>query len=141
MCVQPQGVAISIVLAAVSSVLLTGCWPANVKDRTAPVSGKVMYKGKPLTQGQIVMVHNSGKMCASEIQSDGSYRLEAVVGENKIMVDSRDQKNLSQISPRQGRPLQRATSTVPERYSDYMSSGLKLMVVEGTNHHDFDLTN
>lgn len=128
------------VLITIGVVLLGGCSSVDNETR-APVVGKVMYEGKPLSQGQIVMVHDSGKMGASEIQPDGSYRLEAVVGENRIMIDSRDQANLSQISPKQGRGVRLAPSLIPSRYSDYETSGLRLTVVEGSNSHDFDLTN
>lgn len=120
-------------------VIADGCGSGKPEIQFAPVSGKISYQGKPLSQGQIVMVHNSGKMGASEIGSDGSFRLEAPVGENLVMVDSRDQVILSQLSPKQGRPLKQPKSLIPEKYNDYVSSGLKLQVVEGGNVHDFQL--
>ncbi len=56
----------------------------------APVSGKVTYRGKPLPFGQIVMVHTAGPMQAGEIRSDGSYAIEAPVGENRVMIICQD---------------------------------------------------
>jgi hypothetical protein len=119
--------------------ILPGCESSKTQVPFAPLSGKVTYQGKALPQGQILLVHSSGSMGASEIRPDGHYEMQAPVGENRVMVDARDQKNLSQISPKQGRPLQQAKSVIPARYNDYVSSGLKLKIVEGSNQHDFNL--
>ena len=133
------GATIIMALLVLYSVSLNGCSSAADETRFAPVTGKVTYKGKPLSQGQIVMVHDSGKMSASEIQPDGSYRLEAPLGENKVMVDSRDPQLRSQISPKQGRGGRLEPSLIPARYGDYESSKLQLTVIEGMNTQDWVL--
>lgn len=119
-------------------VPFSGCQNSSDEVRFAPVNGKILYKGQPISTGKLVMIHSSGKAGACEIGPDGTYRLEAPVGENRVMIDDRDQQKLAQMSPAQA---QRMPSALPERFRDYMSSGLKLTVVEGNNQHDFNLKN
>jgi hypothetical protein len=133
------GATMIMALLVLYSVSLNGCSSVAEETRFAPVTGKVTYKGKPLSQGKIVMIHESGKAGAGEVQSDGTYRLEAVVGENKVMIDSRDQKKLSQSSPKQGRGVRLEPSLIPERYGDYESSKLQLTVIDGMNTQDWEL--
>lgn len=48
------------------------------------VSGKVLYKGKPLPGGGVIFIHDRGAF-SSPIQEDGSYRIDKVpVGPVKI---------------------------------------------------------
>lgn len=128
-----------VALLALCSVSFTGCSSAADKTRYAQVTGKVTYNGKPLSQGKIVLIHDSGKSGVGEIQPDGSYRLEAAVGANKVMIDSRDQQNLVESSPKQARGTRVEPSLIPQRYGDYESSKLQLTVIDGVNTQDWEL--
>ena len=110
----------------------------NVK--LAPVTGTVAYENKPLSHGQIVLVHDSGEMGASEIRSDGTYDLKAAVGKNRVMIECTDEPNLSEVDPKAGRALRMPKSFIPLKYRDYQSSGLTIDVVDGSNHKDWDLS-
>ena len=64
-----------VVSTAVSSCAWLGCGGRPGRNvKLAPVSGKVTYRDKPLDHGQIVFVHDSGEMAASEIAPDGTYQ-------------------------------------------------------------------
>lgn len=61
---------------------------------TVPVKGKVIYRGKPLTQGQIVFrPTDAGREATGQIKPDGTFALTthkdgdgAVVGTHKVTV-------------------------------------------------------
>ena len=67
---------------------------------TVPVKGKVTYKGKPLTEGEIVFEpDNSGREAHGSIQPDGSFELTtfktgdgAVPGTHRVAVTSGNQQ-------------------------------------------------
>ncbi|MEX0641101.1 MAG: hypothetical protein WD468_00290 [Pirellulales bacterium] len=85
------------------------------------------------------MVHDSGQMGASEIGADGSYRLEAAVGPNAVLIRCRDEPNLSTMGADADRGFKRAKSLIPTKYENRNSSGLKIDVVDGPNEKDWAL--
>ena len=118
---------------------LEGCRKSGPEIQFAAVSGSVSYQGKLLKHGKVVMIHGSGKAGSGEIQSNGQYQLQAPVGENMVMIECRDEPNLSQVDPGVGRNLRLPPSLVPERYSNHMTSGLTVTVVDGPNVKDWIL--
>jgi len=77
-------------LAFVVVLLAVGCG-----SRTGDVSGKVLYKGKPLSGGSVTFFHSKGAS-SSRIDNDGSYTVFKVpVGEAKITVQSLRAEGLS----------------------------------------------
>jgi hypothetical protein len=66
------------------------CLTAAGCGGTASVSGKVYYKGKPLTGGVVLFVSDNHKgTYRSDIAEDGSYRIDKVpTGPVKIAVDT-----------------------------------------------------
>jgi hypothetical protein len=56
---------------------------------TGDVSGKVLYKGKPVVLGTVTFIGADGKQVQCTIQPDGSYSVAGVaIGEAKVLVDS-----------------------------------------------------
>jgi hypothetical protein len=53
------------------------------------VSGKVTYKGKPVTGGRITFVTSDGFSSSGIIDENGNYKVSAPVGSVKISVDNR----------------------------------------------------
>jgi hypothetical protein len=108
--------------------LLSGCTKGKVPMRMAPVRGIITYRGKPLSHGQIVVMHSSGPLGAGEIAADGSYKIDAPMGDNSVMIQcpvedgSKDPKSL-----------------IPVRYTNYATSGLTLSVKDGDNQKDWKL--
>ena len=106
----------------------------------APVNGKVTYQGKPLPYGQVMMIHNSGHTGGGLIRSDGSYELQAQVGENRVMIRCQEGLDLSKIAPGEGIPLKDYKSLIPGKYANDTTSGLIIDVVEGPNQRNWVLS-
>jgi hypothetical protein len=138
-------------------VFLVGCGRVEKKIQQAEISGKVYYQGKPLPGGIVKFVDRNGYIGISVIDpSNGSYKLEAPVGEVQIAVDNRMlNRNGRQQAPKimpvaklerpDGRPRggQAITGTfvpLPSRYSDPESSGLKYTVKKGAQTYDIELS-
>ncbi len=116
-------------------VLLSSCWgcgsnAAPYVGKTVPVKGKVTYKGKLLTQGQIVFEpDNSGREAHGSIQPDGTFELstfakgdEAVPGTHRIAV----------TSGKVGKVV------VPVKYKNTSSSKTEVEVAEGKSEYVVD---
>ena len=75
----------------VVTFILAGCG-RNDGLITAPVMGKVTYRGKPLPNGTVMFVPGEGPAATGEISRDGSYRLStgsldgAVLGNHKVSI-------------------------------------------------------
>lgn len=106
-----------------------GCGSAKPEPQVAPVSGQVTYRGKPLKLGQVVLVHDSGKVSAGEIASDGRFKFDAIVGPNKVVII---------CAPDDG--TKDPKSLIPVKYTNDSTSGLTLDVVDGENQKDWELT-
>lgn len=134
------------VLAAAIVVALLGMIGCN--HGPASVSGKVTYRGKPLTTGTVYMTGTDGVQAAAAINPDGSYQIFAVApGPARIAVIS-----LKPPSVRQ-RPAKRAAVVaslpppasksawfaIPGNYADPLSSGLATELKGGANEHDINL--
>jgi hypothetical protein len=129
---------IIVSLAVLGAVLLTGC---KAKFPTAPVSGKVTYRGKALTHGRVVFIHETAPVSGGgDIELDGKYKLMAPVGKCLIAIQSR------QVPPKD-LPKEKQTpmyylglkSEIPDRFEDHMHNGLTFTVKEGDNAADWDL--
>jgi hypothetical protein len=118
-------------------LILGGGCGHDARRPTAPASGIVTYRGKPLDHGRVVFVHESGEGAASDIAADGRYTLNATVGRNAVMVQCPD-PNPKSSAPERGIGMF-PPSLIPERYGDHMRSGLTCDVRDGKNTADFDL--
>ena len=95
-----------------------------------PVKGKVTYKGKPLTQGEIMFQPVSGTMFAhGTIKRDGSFQLTtftpgdgAVVGTHRVSLSHLNEK-----------------ARVPSEYMNPLSSNFEVEVVEGKDEYLVEL--
>lgn len=113
-------------------MLLSGCGGGR---ELAPVTGKVLYQGKPLKFGSIMLQPTSGQPATAEIQPDGTFRVEtfgegigAVVGRNKVRIvcyESHDPNRNSTLSDGEtvfGRSL------IPKRYTSFDTSNLEVEI-------------
>ena len=130
-------------------ILLAGTWGCG---RTASVSGKVTYQGRPVTYGSVIFL-SAGKVARSGvIKPDGSYGVEGVApGAVKIAVISHDPAK-GRSTLRGGKPTRpnerRAGSQsavvsgwfpLPTRFEDPNTSGLDYTLGSGRVSHDLDL--
>jgi hypothetical protein len=113
------------------------------------VSGKVTYQGKPLPSGFVTFVPEKGAPVYSEIQSDGSYRVDQVpIGLVRIGIQPKSAQNTlaSSAMPRNPQDVTKlkaamtATETqIPSQYANPNSSGLTYTVTKGLQQYDIVL--
>src|SRR5438128_758039 len=74
-----------LLLGAIGIIGLCGC------GRTATMTGKVSYKGRPVIYGSVIILHADNTARSGIIQADGGYTVEGIQpGTVKIGVISRD---------------------------------------------------
>jgi len=123
---------------------LAGCTGGGA----ASVTGKVTYRGKPLTTGTVYLAGPDGVQAASAINPDGTYQMFAVAaGPVKIGVIS------LKPQPVRGRPAKQAAGApppapppdvtgwveIPEKHADPLTSGLTTDLKSGANEYDIEL--
>lgn len=137
------GITLAALIVAVG-LLSTGCGSSG--PEMGRVSGKVTYKGEPLTQGTISFVPTNAerRSGSSRINSDGRYDLQtaepgdgAEIGDYRVIISGRDPKALDNVRA-PGEPVKRETK-IPEKYENADQSGLTRTVKSGSNNYDFDL--
>jgi hypothetical protein len=122
-------------LVVLAALILSNCWgcgsdSSHYVGATVPVKGKVTYKGKPLTEGQIVFEpDNSGREAHGSIQPDGTFELStfakgdgAVPGTHRFAV----------TSGKIGKQV------VPVKYQNTSSSKTEVEVAEGKSEYMVD---
>jgi hypothetical protein len=100
------------------SMLLVGTCGCG---RTAKVTGKVAYQGRPVTYGSVMFFSPDKTVRSAAIEADGSYTVEGVPrGPVQIAVISRD--------PSKGRSVVRGRKPV---YAGKMATGAPATAVKG----------
>lgn len=126
---------------ALSAAFLTGCGQKS-EIPTASVSGKVTFKGKPVSSGTVWFAPDEEGLLPARgiLSSKGKYSLEiaekslkgAYVGSYRIWFDCTD--------PATSQDGERGKSLLPEKYGSTETSGLTATVEEGkANVYDFSL--
>lgn len=118
-------------------IVTLGCGDGRVHLPTAPVAGSVTYQGKPLSAGRITFVHPSGQGAGTDLAADGSYRLMAIQGKNRVTVSCFMSEHDNRPTARPSSPT--AKSLIPIHYGNCDTSGLTLDVQLETNRFDVDL--
>lgn len=121
-------------LATLVAVLpMTGC--GGKTATVAPVNGKVLLDGHPLTTGQVLTIPVAGRGSKGDIQPDGSFELStygdgdgALIGTHQVAVAVREPSTSSSPEAPLGKLL------VPEKYTNALDSGLTIEVkADGEN--------
>jgi hypothetical protein len=128
----------------------------------APVTGRVTFNGKPVTEGEITFLPDNGPQAAGMIQPDGTFRLTtlspgdgAVVGRHQVSIRAttvtggsmapatfeQEMEWAQQGAKSGGQILIPGTVTwlVPEKYSNPETSELTAEVQSGENSFEFNL--
>jgi hypothetical protein len=135
-------IASAIVLAALATA--GGCG-----GPTTTVTGKVTYRGRPVTYGSVTFLSANKMARFGVIQPDGSYTVENVPpGTVRIGVISRDPaksraaRRKRQSSP-PGNPPAASAATgwfpLPPQFETAETSGLSFTVTSGRVHYDIEL--
>jgi hypothetical protein len=120
-------------------VAAVGCGGGKVKLQSASVQGTVVYQGKPLGKGHIIFFHESGQAKATDLATDGTFKLTAFQGKNRIAVECYEPEKANPNS--YGRAtLSLGKSLIPHRYTEAGTSGLSHDVTPGDNKVTFTLT-
>ena len=136
---------------AVGLTTFLGCGPS--RPTTAPVSGKVTYQGKPVTEGRIMFYPQHGRPATGTIGADGSYHLTtfkandgAAPGKYKVTIDATHAVGGAQpTGPQDERSLFKSGNVpkmerlVPQKYSRLETTDLTAEVKDGNNTIDFKL--
>jgi hypothetical protein len=124
-----------------------GCQRSAVEQ--AEVSGRVLFKGKPLPGGLVTFATDRGFTASSRISEEGLYQLNAPVGEVQISVDNLMLARPVQAPRREGKPpdvkepepdpIRGTYVPLPRKYSILDQSGLKYTVTKGRQSHNIEL--
>jgi hypothetical protein len=148
-------------------VFVSGCASSSTAAR---VSGRVTYKGNPVTAGTVTFHAKEGGILTCAIKSDGTYsRTDLSPGEMAVSVET-ESANTNRKVPEsayggargramsQGKDSGKASSMlspapsgfkpaetgvyvkIPPKYADKNTSGLAVTLTRGKNTKDFELT-
>jgi hypothetical protein len=129
-------------------VLAAGCTTKRRTAEHANVTGRVLYKGKPVTGGQLTFVTTDGFASNGVIDDKGNYTISAPVGTVKIGVDNRmvGQKQMPAAMKGAGRPdseppnpIKGTYRQIPEKCYEPDKSGLAYEVKKGDQTHDIEI--
>ena len=136
-----SGVAGSVLIAIVIQGLL-GCGGSDVK--IGAVSGKVTYRGQPVSEGVVSFIDaQAGTGAEATLSSDGTFSVETPEGglpvgtygvsvSPPVYLDSSDPRT----PPVQ---VQKKVKDIPEKYRSHYSSGLSATVNEGPNEVSLEM--
>lgn len=129
-----------------------GCSTKRREVKHADVTGKVLFRGKPLPGGQVVFVTVKGGFNSSAvIDEKGNYQISAPVGEVTIAVDN------GMLEPQRGpsvqgfhpkspdaeeteKPIKGRWVNIPHSYADPSTSDLKYTVKPGPQTYNIELS-
>ena len=126
----------SSLLAVVAVAMIAAATGCSKTPAVVPVSGKVLYNGKPMPYGYVLFQPEQGQPAEGEIQSDGSFQLSsygpkdgAVPGRHKISVRcfSGQKAGAAQEGSSPGKLM------IPQKYTRFGMSGLSAEIKAGAN--------
>jgi hypothetical protein len=128
---------------AVAMTVAVGCGGST---DAVPVTGKVSYKGQPLTNGTILLIpEGQGQAPTGMIQPDGTFKLTtykkddgAVPGNYKVVVQVFPEEGDAMGLP--GMEFGNAKPPIPEKYMDASRTDLTVVIKESDNNLDLQLT-
>lgn len=121
------------------AVVIAGCRDRGVALPTAPVTGTVIYNGKPLGFGKVIFFHPSGHPAGSNIAADGSFKMNAYTGENRVAIECYDVDRPGSTKARSR--MGNDKSLIPSHYANPSTSGLTFEVKSDENKAEFVLKN
>lgn len=128
----------SLILVAASCLFSTGCGSSEgYQGDLVPVSGKMTFKGRPLTKGVVKFdPGDDGKVAKGELQPDGSFTLStfktgdgAAAAHHRVTVSGTG----SEAAAKKGKEL------IPGKYTFRMTSSLEADVSRNSHEFTFDL--
>jgi hypothetical protein len=149
------------ILRATGLLLLVGAITACGNGGKAELSGKVTYKGTPLTFGEVQVKGSDGVIVSGQINSDGTYTVQGVArGSCQVAITAVDEKASTAYflalagrgnggdpigpdgkpRPKGGPALDRsAFSKIPTKYGEFNTANLTVDVKDAKATKNFDL--
>ncbi len=115
-----------IVAVAVALVPCPGC--GGNTPEVAPVEGKVLISGQPLTTGRIITTPAAGRGATGYIQQDGTFELSTYGEGDGALLGTHSVAVLAYEGTPSGPEGGARKLLVPERYINDMTSGLTIEV-------------
>ena len=114
----------------------SGC--GSGKPPVAPVSGKVVYQGKPLKFGQVFFHPEAGTQGRGTIQPDGTFTLTTYQDQDGAQIAMHKVRITSfEVQDPAGDPKRFAggngKSLIPEKYTSLVTTDISKEVVAGSN--------
>lgn len=107
---------------------LWGCRPQN---QMVPVSGQVLYNGKPLEFGTVMLQPERGQPAVGAIQPGGAFSLTtykdgdgAVVGKHRVRITCYESQRSTAL-PKNSEIISLGRALIPAKYANYATSGLE----------------
>jgi hypothetical protein len=145
-------------LSLLTMFALVGCGGSGAQGK---LTGKVLYKGKPVTGGSVIFRPSSAgeNTVTAQILPDGSYTATVPAGVVKIAVDNRELQPPETTAKKEARPNlpkvgnltsdtpdprvnpQKPAGTyikLPDKYHDVASSGLSYTVKSGAQTYNIE---
>jgi hypothetical protein len=117
------------------SFFVVGC---NRGPAMVPLTGKVIYNGKPLEFGTVAFQPPGGQPARGDIQPDGTFTLSTyrlndgvVLGKHKVRVACYESQRPGTVKPPGEQSLGKLL--IPKKYTLFEQSGLTAEVHEGEN--------
>ena len=121
-------------LVGAAVLLVAGCGSA---DQPIDVSGKVTFKGEPVTEGSVQFIDDrTGRGAEVDLGPDGTYKASLFAGEYKVVVTPPYIVDESQGLPN---PYYKKVKNIPAKYHSTETSGLTAQVASDKATHDFNL--
>src|SRR5262245_44539568 len=131
----PSRAAAAAALAGAAVLLVVGCGSA---DKPIAISGRVTFKGRPVTEGSVQFVEDrTGRGAQVDLEPTGRYQAKLFAGEYKVVVTPPYVVDESSGMPN---PYYKKVKNIPVRYHSTETSGLTASVSPGKTTHDFALT-
>ncbi|HEV3163266.1 MAG TPA: hypothetical protein VGZ22_04440 [Isosphaeraceae bacterium] len=146
-------------LAGVALMALNGCSSDDGLGARHPVSGKVTYKGQPLTKGQIFFSPapdnkegrgGTGEIIDGEIKSVTTQEAGdgLMPGKYNVSINALETVDVSGVMAKYkaapdpvavAQAQKKGKSLIPQKYSNAIDSGLTAEVTSGKNEFTFEL--
>lgn len=124
--------------------VIWGCGSKSDHPETVPITGKVTYKGQPVTKGTITFQPDGGQPATGQLQPDGTYSLStfaerdgALPGHHQVMILATDADPT--LMPGSSPGYKTPKELVPKKYAQLDTSGLVADVAKDKTTFDFDL--
>lgn len=123
---------VALVLALATNLLVQG---GSRRLPTVPVHGKVLYAGKPLEYGAVLLQPDVGPPAFGSISPDGNFRLTtyddgdgAVPGRYRVQITCFESQRPGAEPVEKNKEPVLGKSFIPEKYTRYDTSGLQVEV-------------